>query len=68
MTLGELIKLYQAEQEGKQIMVHKHIYGYIESRDYDFEIKLSDTELSDFVNQENDDVYIEFYIKGERLK
>jgi len=68
MTLGEIIKLYQAEQEGKQIMVHKHIHGhgYTDSRDYNFEVKLSDTELSDLVNQADEDGYIEFYIKGER--
>ena len=65
MTLGELIRLYKAEQEGKQIMVQKIISGYYENRSYDFEIKLSDTELSDLTREE-EDVYVTFYIKGER--
>ena len=65
MTLGELIQLYKAEQEGKQIMVQKIIYDDYESYTYDFEIKLSDTELSDLVREE-ENVYVTFYIKGER--
>lgn len=65
MTLGELIQLYKAEQEGKQIMVQKIIYDDYENRTYDFEIKLSDTELSDLVREE-EDAYVTFYIKGER--
>lgn len=65
MTLGELIQLYKAEQEGKQIMVQKIIYDDYENRTYDFEIKLSDTELSDLIREE-EDAYVTFYIKGER--
>ena len=64
MTLGELIRLYKAEQEGKQIMVHKIISGDYESRTYDFEIELSNTELSDLVRDEEGE-YVTFYIKGE---
>lgn len=66
MTLGELIQLYKAEQEGKQIMVQKIIYDDYESRTYDFEIKLSDTELSDLVREE-EGVYVTFYIKEEKI-
>ena len=65
MTLGELIQLYKAEQEGKQIMVQKIIYDDYESCTCDFEIKLSDTELSDLVREE-EGIYVTFYIKGER--
>ena len=46
-------------------MVQKIIYDDYESYTYDFEIKLSDTELSDLVREE-ENVYVTFYIKGER--
>ena len=65
MTLGELIRLYKAEQEGKQIMVHHVKNGYYESYTNDYEIELSNTELSDLVNKEEGE-YVTFYIKGER--
>lgn len=63
MTLGRLIELYKAEQEGKQIMK-------IEFNDY-FSgkiiepIKISEYELNDLVITDKPDIYYDFFIKDE---
>lgn len=65
MTLGELIRLYKAEQEGKQIIMYES-----QSSDYghhvsEYKVKIADIELSDFIREE-EGVYVTFYIEGER--
>lgn len=65
MTLGELIRLYKAEQEGKQVIMYESEssdYGYHEA---EYKVKLADMELSDFIREE-EGVYVTFYIEGER--
>ena len=57
MTLGRLIKLYQAEQQGKQIMLRVHHSGYFE---YIEEVKITECELKDLVTDE-----ITYFIKDE---
>lgn len=68
MTLGRLMELYQAEQQGKQIMRRVFVHGYYESRDYISKIKLSDEELKDLVlerDDEDDDTTYKYFIKDE---
>ena len=55
MTLGRLMELYQAEQQGKQIMVRVFENGYYESREYISKINLLDEELKDLVLDERYD-------------
>lgn len=64
MTLGRLIELYQAEKDGKMIMCKTCRYGYFNSSTYTHEVKISEFELSDLIN-EDDDRYSLFYIKDE---
>lgn len=65
MTLGELISLYKAEQEGKQIVCEKAIFDDIFTRYVNFDVKLEDMNLEDLLNfKENENVT--FYVKGER--
>lgn len=52
MTLGRLMELYQAEQQGKQIMLMVFEHNYYYSHDYISEVKLSDKELKDLVLNE----------------
>ena len=53
MTLGRLMELYQAEQQGKQIM--KKEYSCFGSYKYIEEIKLSECDLSTIVLDDTDD-------------
>lgn len=48
MTLGRLMELYAAEQQGKQIMLRDHAIGFPISSDRIIEVKLSECELSMF--------------------
>lgn len=69
MTLGRLMELYQAEQQGKQIMrrvfVHGY-YGYYEFREYISKIQLSDEELEDLIlERDDDDTTYTYFIKDE---
>ena len=66
MTLGRLMELYQAEQQGKQIMRKVSEYGYYESSSYISKINLLDEELKDLVLERDDDdtTYI-YFIKDE---
>lgn len=64
MTLGRLMELYQAEQQGKQIM--KKEYRCFGSYKHIEEIKLSECDLSTLVLEDTDDNYSYIYfIKGE---
>lgn len=66
MTLGRLMELYQAEQQGKQIMMKEYRCDYIGSYKYIKEIKLSECDLSTLVlGDENDDYSYKFFIKDE---
>lgn len=65
MTLGRLIELYQAEQQGKQIMMKKYRYEYFESCKHIEEIKLSECDLSTLVLDDGDDYSYTYFIKGE---
>lgn len=63
MTLGRLMELYQAEQQGKQIMKKEYRcfgpYKHIE------EIELSECDLSTLVLEDSDDYSYIYFIKGE---
>lgn len=64
MTLGRLIELYQAEQQGKQIMVKIRDYGYYETYTRIKEITISDCDLEDLVN-DKEDRSCTYFIKDE---
>ena len=71
MTLGRLMELYQAEQQGKQIMMREYRCGYLETYERITEVNLSECELSTLV-LENDTDELEFsytyFIKDEEDK
>lgn len=74
MTLGRLMELYQAEQQGKQIMMRVYYSGnrfYKPSEQDIKEVKITECELKDLVfdNQEETTAYIyTFFIKDEEDK
>ena len=68
MTLGRLMELYQAEKQGKQIMMRKSSVGFFVSYQSIEEIKISDCELSSLLSQEESGYYINFFIKDEEDK
>lgn len=55
MTLGRLMELYQAEQQGKQIMVKIRNYGYYDTYTRIKEVSISDSDLEDLINNDEDD-------------
>ena len=60
------MELYQAEQQGKQIMRRVFVHGYYESREYISKIKLSGEELEDLVlERDGDDTTYTYFIKDE---
>ncbi len=67
MTLGRLMELYQAEQQGKQIMVRVFEHGYYKSREYISKINLLDEELKNLVLERDDDTTYTYtyFIKDE---
>lgn len=67
MTLGRLMELYQAEQQGKQIMIKEHNCGFFETYENIKEIKLSECELSKLVLEDTNDRgwSYTFFIKDE---
>lgn len=71
MTLGRLMELYQAEQQGKQIMLRSFYYGvnyhYEGTSEYISEVKLTECELSDLAFHEEDASYT-YFIKDEEDK
>lgn len=67
MTLGRLIELYQAEQQGKQIMMRVVHHGNYVSYDRTGKVKIAECELQDLVLEE-DDVARIFFIKDEEDK
>ena len=65
MTLGRLIELYKAEQEGKQIMMRANVVGSYCSREYIEEVKISEYQLNDFLSTDRNGIYYNFFIKNE---
>ena len=68
MTLGRLMYLYQAEQQGKQIMMKEYRCGYLETYENIEEVKLSECELSTLVLDDDTDrlgFSYTFFIKDE---
>ena len=66
MTLGRLMELYHAEQQGKQIMVRKYHCGYYSTYKIIEEVKISDCDLSTIVKSDNEDEYeYTYFIKDE---
>lgn len=68
MTLGRLMELYQAEKQGKQIMLREHQIGFPISSDRIIEVKLSECELSMFALKNDTDecgYTYTFFIKDE---
>lgn len=72
MTLGRLMELYQAEQQGKQIMMWESSCGYFESYEHIEEVELSHCDLNILVLGDNDGGYdgysYIFFIKDEEDK
>ena len=60
MTLGRLMELYQAEQQGKQIMMRTCYHGFYGTEKNTSEIKLTECELKDLIldNQEGKSYFI----------
>lgn len=65
MTLGRLMELYQAEQQGKQIMMRTYRHGYYSSHEYTSEVKITECELKDLVLDKEEDESYTFFIKDE---
>ena len=68
MTLGRLIELYQAEQQGKQIMRRTYRSGYYSTHKYTEEVKITECELKDLVLGEQGDEFYTYFIKDEEDK
>lgn len=64
MTLGRLMELYQAEQQGKQIMVKIRDYGYYDTYTRIKEVSISDSDLEDLINND-EDRSCTYFIKDE---
>ena len=68
MTLGRLMELYQAEQQGKQIMKRRSAIGIFASYQSIEEVKISDYDLRALLSQEESGYYTNFFIKDEEDK
>ena len=64
MTLGRLMELYQAEQQGKQIMMRESHCGLYFYNDIIKKVKISEYQLSTLVLDDIDKTYT-FFIKDE---
>ena len=67
MTLGRLMELYQAERQGKQIMMRTCYHGYYSFHEYTEEVKITECELKDLVLDvdEQENKSYTFFIKDE---
>lgn len=65
MTLGRLLELYKAEQNGKQIMMRTVHHGYYSSHEYISKVKITECELKDLVLDEQEDDSYTYFIKDE---
>ena len=68
MTLGRLLELYKAEQDGKQIMKKTCHHGYYSSHEYISKVKITECELKDLVLDEQENTSYVFYIKDEEYE
>jgi len=71
MTLGRLMELYKAEQQGKQIMQREYHYGCYEDYERIKEVKIFDCDLSTFIldDTDNGNYYkYSYFIKDEEDK
>lgn len=64
MTLGRLMELYQAEQQGKQIMVRESHSGLYFHNDIIKKVRISEWQLNTLVLNDIDKSYT-FFIKDE---
>lgn len=65
MTLGRLMELYQAEQQGKQIMKRTYRREYYSSHKYIEEVKITECELKDLVLDRQENESYTYFIKDE---
>ena len=65
MTLARLIELYQAELQGKQIMMKTRHWGEFSSYEYTSEVKITECELKDLVSDAPEDKSYTYFIKDE---
>ena len=65
MTLGRLMELYKAEQQGKQIMMRTCYHGYYSSHECVSEVKIIECELKNLVIDEQEDESYTYFIKDE---
>lgn len=66
MTLRKLFELYNAEQNGKQIMKRVVKYSYSDRNlEYVVPINIGNCDLLDLISDGDDDSDTEFYIKDE---
>ncbi len=69
MTLGRLMELYIAEQQGKQIMLREYRCGLFETYERITEVKIAECDLSLFVEETDElDFSYTFFIKDEEDK
>ena len=70
MTLGRLMYLYQAEQQGKQIMMRQYHYGIFGLHERITEVKLSECELDTLIsnNEDGRNYSYSYFIKDEEDK
>ena len=65
MTLKRLMELYQAEQQGKQIMMKTYHSGYYDYDEYISEVKITECDLKDLVLENHEGTSHTFFIKDE---
>ena len=65
MTLGRLMELYQAEKQGKQIMMRTHYRGYYDFNQFISEVKITECELKGLVLDEQENESYTYFIKDE---
>lgn len=68
MTLARLMELYQAEQQGKQIMMYYYNNKWYDSYERTEEVKLFECDLCDLAHDNDGDVTMIFFIKDEEDK
>ena len=65
MTLGRLMELYTAEQQGKQIMLREYHCGFFEAYEHITEVKITECDLSLFIENTDTPYRYAFFIKDE---
>lgn len=67
MTLKRLLELYQAEQQGKQIMVKVRHSGYYNHNEHTEKVKIAECELQDLVLDKQEGISTTFFIRDEEI-